>query len=179
MHFRKYSGDNRDQGKGFVFHHLADQLRNFRIDPMVTDENLPAGPQRQAFIEAYRRFLRLADGHQIVNGDINYLGGTPVVRTGKTESYFHPHINTEYDIFLDPDTGIGERGREFVPYRVISDLLPAASERVLAVYVSSNRNDVTWRWLLDQVAGWADGRLQAFVCDLGGEWHSLPGEQGK
>lgn len=90
------------------------------------------------------------------------------MREGKVESYFQPHIGAEYDLFLDPDTGIGERGGEYVPYRVIPDLLPAGSGRVLAVYVSSNRNDGTWRWLLDQVAGWAGGRLQAFVCDRGG-----------
>jgi len=168
MHFRKFSGDNRDQGKGFVFHHLGAVLRNFRVDPMVTDDNLPAGADRDEFIEAYRRFLRLADGHQIVNGQINYQGAVPVIRNGRTESYFAPHFGGDDDLFLDPDVGIGERGLEYVPYRVILELLPDKSERVLLVYVSSNRNDPTWQWLLDQTSMRTGGRLQAFVCDLGG-----------
>jgi hypothetical protein len=168
MHFRRFGGDNRDQGKGFVFHHLGGLLHDFRVDPMVTDEELLPGPQRQAFLEAYRRFLRLDDAHRIVNGDIDYRGGTRVIRDGRSEPYFQPHIGADYDLFLDPGTGIGEGGREYVPRRVIADLVPNGAERVLLVYVSWNRNDPAWRWLLDQVPGWAGGRLQGFVCDLGG-----------
>ena len=135
---------------------------------MVTDEDLPPGPQRQSFIEAYRRFLRLADGHRIVNGDLTYRGGGTVVRGGREESYFRPHVGHGGDLFLDPDTGIGGRGCRYFPCGVIGDLLPAGAGRVLLVYVSTNRNDASWRWLLDRVPRWAEGRLQAFVCDLGG-----------
>jgi hypothetical protein len=52
VRFRRFGGDNRDQGKGFVFYHLAGLLRDFRVDPMVTDEGLPPGPGRRAFVEA-------------------------------------------------------------------------------------------------------------------------------
>lgn len=168
MHMQRFGGDNRDHGKGFVLHHLSDELRDLRVDPMVTDDDLVPGPDRGAFTDAYRRFLRLADGHQIVNGQLSYRGNAPVLRDGKEEPYFQPHFGQEYDLFLDPDIGIGEGGCEYVPVRVIPDLVRAGSERVLLVYVTSNWSDPTWKWLLDQASQWADGRLQAFVCDLGG-----------
>src|SRR5205823_5793144 len=101
-----------------------------------TDENLPAGPQREAYVEAYRRFLRLGDRDQIVNGELNYRGNFKVARNGKKESYFQPHFDVEYDLFLDPDKGIGKGGCEHVPYRVIPDFIPSGSQRVLLVYVS-------------------------------------------
>src|SRR5690242_15180041 len=116
MKLRKYGGDNRDHGKGFVFHHLADQLRDFHVDPMISDEDLPAGAQRLPYLDAYRRFLRLADTGRIINGDANYRGArTVVVRNGVEEPYFEPHIKTDYDLFLDPDNGIGDSGPKHVP----------------------------------------------------------------
>jgi hypothetical protein len=168
VRFRGFGGDNRDLGKGFVFHHLAGLLRDFRVDPMVTDEDLPPGPGRRAFVEAYRRFLRLADGDRVVNGDVDYRGGGTVLRGGREEPYFGPHVGHDGDLFLDPDTGVGGRGSGYVPCGVIGQLLPAGAERVLLVNVSADRKDATWRRLLGRVPRWADGRLQAFVCDLGG-----------
>ena len=47
-------------------------------------------------------------------------------------------------------------------------LLPDESDRVLLIYVSMNRNDVSWGWLFDQVRNAGGGKLQGFLCDLGG-----------
>lgn len=168
MHFKRFGGDNRDQGKGFVFHSLGRELRDFHVDPMITDADLPAGPLREGYVEGYRRFLRLSDSHQIVNSALTYCGNVPVMRNGKSESYFKPHFDMTYDLFLDPDTGIASGGREYVPRGILSMLLPEKSDRVLLIYVSANRNGRDWRWLLSQLDVWFKCPTRAFVCDLGG-----------
>src|SRR5437870_5403316 len=118
---------------------------------MITDEDLPPNPLRRAYLEGYRQFLRLSGRQQVVNGDFTYRGDTRVTRDGWVESYFAIHFGAEYDLFLDPDTRIGKGGNEVVPISALPELVPAGSERVSLVYVSSNPNDLNWRWLLDQV----------------------------
>lgn len=133
----QFGGDCKDHAKGFVLASLYDSIPglNLRIDPMFSDSPLPDGAEG---LDAYCRFLRIRPD-QVINNDVEYRGLQKVTRNGRSQDYFEPHYVQDYDLFFDPDTGIGNGGRRHLPWRVIPKLVPEGSVRVLAVFQSKYR----------------------------------------
>jgi hypothetical protein len=170
MNFDSFGGDNRDHGKGFVLDAIAPLLQGFQVDPMISNQDWPTRPlqERETWLGWYRWFLRLQPDHQIANAATPFNGKADVERGGLMQPYFAPHIGKEHDLFLDADTGVGDGGREHVPYRVIGEMLSKASTRLLMVYVTPSFNNPSGLIELSRINEWFPTRFGGFVCDLGG-----------
>jgi hypothetical protein len=120
-----YLGDALDHWKGSLFQYLQTEgiLRDFAVDPMVTD--------RKKWTEddfvLFARLLHIKR-RQIIRHE------APLTARG----HYLAEIAHKGDLFLDPDTGIATKGAspiaKYVKPREVAALLHSAGGRVLAVY---------------------------------------------
>ena len=125
----KFLGDALDHWKGSLLSILSrkELIRNFVIEPMITDDSRWSKED----METYIRLLRLETANRVCHSQTTFKGAR--------EEYFD-EVPQTVDVFLDPDTGIATRngGRKHLKVLEIGKLL-AKSDRVLMIYQHSAR----------------------------------------
>jgi len=144
-------GDALDSWKGWVVGKLRNVLKDVRVLPMFTDEDVRA-TWNNARLELYARLTGLADANRILRPDIRFTAGT-------RGAYFDLDATLDgSDLFVDPDTGIEPPqggGVRHIRVAEVVQLLPPESHRLLLVYQHSFREE-----------NWVDARLQHVLRDL-------------
>jgi hypothetical protein len=129
-------GDALDHWKGSIFEFLLGKklLRNFAVDPMISDEHNDEHDWGPEDLALYARLLRIRR-RQILHHRCSL--------NARRTDYF-AEISHAGDLFLDPDTGIRTRGcrqpdDKYVKPREIAALLEPAARRVVVVYQHVSR----------------------------------------
>ncbi|MGH6628181.1 MAG: hypothetical protein ACREB3_00445 [Burkholderiales bacterium] len=117
----KHLGDALDHWKGSVIELIGE--KRLRVLPMLTDQDRWTSDH----FNVYARLLRLKTQH-ILRRKVSF--------PGQTRSTYFSRLR-EYDLFVDPDTGIAsdkKRKKEHISPAEIASLLPRSSSRLLLIY---------------------------------------------
>ncbi|HXE76293.1 MAG TPA: hypothetical protein VNN18_11770 [Candidatus Xenobia bacterium] len=122
----KFLGDALDHWKGSLFQSLgaAQILRDFAVDPMVTDQE----SWKEVDFDVLARLLRISPA-QIIRHQV----------TLRDRTKFFGEISHEGDLFIDPDTGVKTKGvkrnrNRYVTPAEVGQLLDRSPERLLIIY---------------------------------------------
>jgi hypothetical protein len=118
-------GDAFDHWKGAVINCTRDQLCELHVVPMRTDEK----PWPSGCLRVYAKLLSV--GHRrILYPEIRFCRDS-------RKDYFKEIAQCDCDLFLDPDTGIGRKGKcteKHIKPEEIQALLPMSSKRILLIF---------------------------------------------
>jgi hypothetical protein len=143
----KYLGDAFDHWKGSIIELLSGSLSDIHVDPMLTDIDI----WKPSHFETYAKLLRVPFDN--------------IIRYKST----YENIKDEWDLFLDPDTGIAPPsscGKKHLCLKNINDLLPSTSKRLLLIYQHSFRKENYVQDKLNQIKN--DRNLKG--CHFIGYW---------
>ena len=118
-----FLGDALDHWKGSLFQSLcaAQALRDFAVDPMVTDQK----SWKAADFDVLAHLLRITPA-QVIRHQV----------TLRERAKYFGEISHQGDLFLDPDTGVatGRVKESHVSPSEIRQLLDGSTNRLLIVY---------------------------------------------
>ena len=128
----KHLGDALDHWKGCIIRSVEKHLHDLRVVPMFTDAdvNKTWSPKR---LRIYAELLHV-DASDILHRRRRF-------ESAERESYF-ADSGGEYDLFIDPDTGIAPKSHfdgQHIRPGDIALLLPDDTKRVLLIYQHSSR----------------------------------------
>ncbi len=121
----EYLGDALDHWKGSLFEYLQSEgvVRDFIVDPMVTDPDL----WTEDDFALYACLLRI-NLEQIIRHNASLAD----------RSRYFAEMSQHGDLFLDPDTGMATNGaspiKKYVKPSEVAALLQSCASRLVAIY---------------------------------------------
>lgn len=131
-------GDALDHWKGSVIRLLKNELTDLRVLPMLTDPTL----WNPELFCVYAGLLHVNPG-MILKTNIQILP------EDERAEYFN--VDCQFDLFIDPDTGIGDRKipsdpdkkNEYIMPSEVASLVPDGSTRMLLIYQQATLGGIT------------------------------------
>jgi hypothetical protein len=125
-------GDALDHWKGCIIQSVEKHLHNLRVVPMFTDDDVTTtwSPKR---LRLYAELLHI-NTNDILHRRLRF-------ESAERNTYF-AELRGDYDLFIDPDTGIAPKSRfdgQHIRPGDIASLLPDDTKRVLMIYQHSSR----------------------------------------